>query len=129
MRAFALPALQPSSDANNPATGALFGGSPAFERLLRLAHRVARQPCTRYRVHVNPKPLAVTMRAFRAGPAKILGEAARTGAKIHLGAFVLEVKPELTRASTIYGAMRSDVDPGSPSDWLRADDAWDADDD
>jgi hypothetical protein len=67
------------------------------------------------------------MREFRAGPAKILRQALRTGAVVHVGDFVLRVQTENAVAPAIFGALSSAVDPGRPDDWLSADDAWDTD--
>lgn len=45
------------------------------------------------------------MRELRAAPAKILRRALRTGAPIHVGDFVIEVKSSAPLKGTIFGAM------------------------
>ena len=69
------------------------------------------------------RPVTVSMRELRAAPAKILRRALRTGAPIHVGDFVIEVKSSAPLKGTIFGAMRTKEDPGCPEDWLSAEDA------
>ena len=71
----------------------------------------------------------VTMREFRAAPAKILRRAARGGAKLRVGEFVLAVEEDHTEAETsLYGAMRGTGRVvGDPRRLLSADDRWSAD--
>jgi len=71
--------------------------------------------------------MKATMRDFRAAPAKILRRAARTGAELRLGEFVLSVR-EVDEGETptgLYGAMsKSGRVVGNPSGLLSADDTW-----
>lgn len=74
--------------------------------------------------------MKATMRDFRAAPAKLLRRAARTGAQLSLGEFVLIVrKGRAEPASTeLYGAMSTTGHlVGAPSSLLSADDVWSAD--
>jgi hypothetical protein len=70
-----------------------------------------RTPCTRYGVSMaKAKTVAtteVTMREFRASPAKILRRAARTDTKLRIGEFVLVVEAAAREPSVpiLYGAM------------------------
>lgn len=70
------------------------------------------------------------MREFRAAPAKLLRRAARTGAQLSLGEFVLIVRNQrLQPVSTeLYGAMSATGQLiGAPSGLLSADDVWSTD--
>jgi hypothetical protein len=69
----------------------------------------------------------VTMREFRAAPAKILGRAARTGTRLRIGAFVLAVEEAKARDDTavVHGCMRGTGRVvGHPDDLLSAHDRW-----
>lgn len=77
---------------------------------------------------MSTKPLLISMREFRAAPAKVLRRAVRTATSIQVGEFVLQVsEPASGEERGIVGALRSDLDPGSPDDWLSAEEAWDTD--
>jgi hypothetical protein len=78
----------------------------------------------------SPQEMTATIREFRAAPAKLLRRAARTGAKLRLGAFVLIVReePGATAPAGLYGAMAATVGlVGDPSGWLSTGDVWDMD--
>ena len=92
-------------------------------------------PCLRYRVYTMPSPkqsavMKATMRDFRAAPAKLLRRAARTGAKVRLGEFLLVVREarEDTPSSKLYGAMSTMGRlVGPASGLLTADEVWSSD--
>ncbi len=68
------------------------------------------------------------MREFRAAPAKLLARAARTGAALHLGTYVLSVREATTESQPSYGAMAATGRVvGPPSGLFSADDEWSAD--
>jgi hypothetical protein len=69
----------------------------------------------------------VTMREFRAAPAKILKRAAREGARLRIGNFVLAVQETNVpdAVATLHGCMRGTGRVlGSPDDLLSARDSW-----
>jgi hypothetical protein len=71
--------------------------------------------------------MKTTIREFRAAPAKLLRRAARTGAKLRLGQFVLDVREELGAplSARLYGAMATSGRlTGAASGLLSADDVW-----
>lgn len=96
-----------------------------------------RLPCTRHNVYTMsaskqnvPTMMKATMRDFRAAPAKLLRRAARTGAQLSLGEFVLIVRqgPVQPVSRQLYGAMSTMGQVvGEPSGLLTADDVWSAD--
>jgi hypothetical protein len=73
----------------------------------------------------------ITMREFRSAPAKILRRAARTGTKLRVGGFVLEVDeaiPETGSSPSLYGSMAaSGRVVGNLRGLLSADDHWNTD--
>ena len=72
----------------------------------------------------------VTMRQFRAAPAKILGRAAHTKTRLRIGRFVLAVDETRQRrgASVLHGCMRATGRiTGHPRDLLSARDRWSTD--
>lgn len=76
--------------------------------------------------------LQTTIREFRTAPTKFLRRAARTGAKLRLAEFVLEVREEAVEAPafTLYGAMSATGRVVGPaSRLLSADDVWSTDQD
>jgi hypothetical protein len=77
------------------------------------------------------KPIAATtMRDFRAAPSKVLRKAARTGAKLRLGEFLLEVRDVAGEppAAELYGAMSATGRlVGPASGLLSANDVWSTD--
>lgn len=69
----------------------------------------------------------VTMREFRAAPAKILRRAAHTGTRLRIGDFVLAVEETKARAATpaLHGCMRGTGRVvGRPSELLSAHESW-----
>jgi hypothetical protein len=72
----------------------------------------------------------VTMREFRAAPAKILLRAARTGTKVRVGEFVLAVEEAAagTGTTSLHGSMAGTGRVvGDPRGLLSADDRWSTD--
>jgi hypothetical protein len=72
----------------------------------------------------------MSMRDFRAAPAKVLQRAARTGASLRLGRFVVtvqELEGDERPQRTLHGAMASTIRVVDPSLLLSADDVWDQD--
>jgi len=72
----------------------------------------------------------VTMREFRAAPAKILRRAARTRTRLRIGEFVLAVEQVEARddAAALHGCMRGTGSiVGRPEDLLSARDQWSTD--
>jgi len=70
------------------------------------------------------------MREFRAAPAKILRRAARSGARLRVGEFVLSVAEAVaeTDLPRVYGCMaRTGQVVGDPRGILSADDRWSTD--
>lgn len=89
---------------------------------------------TDMRVHMSKKSSAaiprVTMREFRAAPAKVLRRAARKGTKLRIGAFVVAVaEAEVEEATpSLYGCMAATGDVvGDPRGLLSAEDPWSTD--
>jgi hypothetical protein len=78
----------------------------------------------------NEAATAVTMREFRAAPAKILRRAARTGTKLRVGEFVLAVEEAVAQkgATNLHGAMAGTGRVvGDPRGLLSAEDRWSTD--
>jgi hypothetical protein len=78
----------------------------------------------------QPSTTDVTMREFRAAPAKILRRAARTGARLRVGEFVLNVVEAVaeTGPPSLYGSMAGTGHVvGDPRGILSADDRWSSD--
>lgn len=105
-------------------------------KMLSANQMVARSWCIRYHVYTMSAPkhrvpiMKATMRDFRAAPAKLLRRAARTGAKLSLGEFVLSVREQRVEpvSSELYGAMANTGQLiGAASGLLSADDVWSAD--
>lgn len=74
--------------------------------------------------------MKATMRDFRAAPAKLLRRAARAGAQLNLGEFVLLVREGRVEPvpTALYGAMSATGQlVGAASGLLSADDVWSAD--
>lgn len=73
---------------------------------------------------------SVTMREFRAAPAKVLRRAARQGTRLRIGEFVVAVErvgAEET-APSLHGCMKATGHVvGDPQQLLSADDRWSAD--
>ena len=86
--------------------------------------------CTRYSVYTMKKAIATTqvsIRQFRAAPAKVLGRAARTGTRLRIGDFIVAVQEADERPDQIalHGCMRSTGRiVGDPRDLLCANDRW-----
>jgi hypothetical protein len=69
----------------------------------------------------------VTMREFRAAPAKVLRRAARAGARLRIGNLVLTVEATTERGdrTVLHGCMRSSGRiVGRPGELLSAHDHW-----
>jgi len=72
----------------------------------------------------------VTMREFRAAPAKVLRRAARAHLRLRVGGFVLSVEtaPDAAREVRVHGCMKGKGRVvGDPERLLSADDDWSAD--
>jgi hypothetical protein len=75
----------------------------------------------------NAQAMNASMREFRAAPAKLLRRAARTGTKLRIGEFIIEVREERGEPSSppLYGAMSTTGRVvGRSSALLSADDEW-----
>ena len=87
-------------------------------------------PCVHMRNASKGMTTDVTMREFRAAPAKILRRAARAGAKLRVGEFVLAVEEVASETATtsLYGCMAGTGHLiGDPDGLLSADDRWSTD--
>lgn len=72
----------------------------------------------------------VTMREFRAAPAKILRRAARTGTRVRVGEFVLAVEETIAQdwPTSLHGSMAGTGRVvGDPRGLLSAEDRWSTD--
>ena len=77
------------------------------------------------------KTLDITMRDFRAAPAKFLRRASRTGGRLRIGDYIILVKEstEKEHAPTLYGAMKGTGELlCHPDDLLSTGDRWNTDD-